>query len=45
MTTWRYVHRDDIKEYEREGWVRAVETDGIRNQYFVLMVKDQNDGH
>lgn len=35
---WRYVHRDDVTEYEREGWTRAIERDGIRNSYFVLML-------
>lgn len=40
MTRWRYVHRDKVSAYEKRGWTRAVETNGIRNLYFVLMVKD-----
>ncbi len=40
MTTWRYVHRDRVRSYERKGWIRAIDTNGIRNLYFVLMMKD-----
>lgn len=38
--TWRYVHRDRIRCYESKGWTLTVETNGIRNLYFVLMMKD-----
>ncbi len=37
---WRYVRRDDIKEYENQGWTRADRYQTTRNMFFVLMLKD-----
>lgn len=39
--TWKYVHRDDVPEYESQGWVHAGRYQTTRNKYFVLMLLER----
>ena len=43
--SWRYVHRDDVPEFERQGWIHADRYERTRNPYFVLMIMDKAHGH
>jgi hypothetical protein len=43
--TWRYIHRDDVPEYELAGWINADRYETTRNKYFVLMIWDKAHGN
>lgn len=42
--TWRYVHRDRIRDYELAGWINADRYEKMRNKYFVLMLWEGTNG-